>query len=486
MPRSCYKKLLRLSNGNGVIIADYLIKYKLEATEGVEDSTRITVCNNLGLFARKVNKPFKKVTREDVLLFLNGLKKAKAKDPRQKWRGTYKLYSFCIVQFFKWLYYPDDPPKRRKTPDVVVELPKPPKHKPTERTYETTDMWSQKEHEIFLKYCPDLRISCYHAIACFTGARPHEILGLRIGDLKWLPNGEGVVFKVTGKTGSRPLKIMLPYYMDFVKRWIERHPRGKVPSSYLIYSKKTDGMLSPRSLWTIYTRELKPYFTELVEKAIGQEDRIRLAQLLSKTWTPYVTECIKKKRLVGKLLNKWFGWTPNSKMASVYENLSEDDAAEALAEYYGLGPKVEQQETIPQLRQCPNVTCKHMNNPDAPFCANPKCRVPLTVAGYMENRYQEEEQKAELQILKDQMSALVKQVSMLSEINQSHMNDYKREMGWVKGEKAVPILLKDGSGRINRLGVEALLNLDKDVENDKKISEQDREEFEYLLTHSDQ
>jgi hypothetical protein len=40
MPKACYTKLLRLGNGNGVIIADYLIKYKLEATKGVKDSTR--------------------------------------------------------------------------------------------------------------------------------------------------------------------------------------------------------------------------------------------------------------------------------------------------------------------------------------------------------------------------------------------------------------------------------------------------------------
>jgi integrase/recombinase XerD len=410
MPRSCYKKLVRLGNGNGVIIANYLIKYKLEASKGVEDSTRVTVCNNLGVFARKVNKPFKKVTRQDVLLFLNGLKKSKAKDPRQKWRGTYKLYSFYIVQFFKWLYHPDDPPTRRKTPDVVLDLPK---HEPQEKTYKPTDMWIQKEQEIFLKYCPDLRISCYHAIASFTGARPHEILGLKIGDLRWSPNGEGLTFEVTGKTGSRTLKIMLPYYIDFIQRWIERHPKGKVRSSYLIYSKKTGGLLAPRSLWTIYTRELKPYFTKLLDEAIGQEDRIRIEQLLSKPWTPYVirhstvTECIKKKRLAGKLLNKWYGWTSNSKMPSVYENLGEDDAAEALAESYGL-VKVEQ-ETIPQLRQCPNVTCKEMNNPDAPFCA--KCRVPLTVAGFMERENQmSQSNNVEVDRMKERMEAMEYQV----------------------------------------------------------------------------
>ncbi len=74
MPKACYSKLLRLGP-NGLLIADYLIKYKLEATKGVKDSTRATVCNNLELFARRVNKPFIDITRDDVLGYLDGLKK---------------------------------------------------------------------------------------------------------------------------------------------------------------------------------------------------------------------------------------------------------------------------------------------------------------------------------------------------------------------------------------------------------------------------
>jgi hypothetical protein len=118
MPKACYTKLLRLGNGNGVIIADYLIKYKLEATKGVKDSTRATVCNNLELFARRVNKPFIDLTRDDVLGYLDGLKKPEDKDPRQKWKSVATLYSTHITQFFKWLYYPDIGPERRQPTPV--------------------------------------------------------------------------------------------------------------------------------------------------------------------------------------------------------------------------------------------------------------------------------------------------------------------------------------------------------------------------------
>ena len=245
MPKACFDKLLRLGNGNGVIIADYLLAYKIESA--VQDSTRDTVCDNLELFIRKVDKPFSSVTRQDILLFLSNLKKPEDKNKRRKWIGTYNLFSTHIRQFFKWFYYPDVGPKRRQTPAIVDDLPKPGK---PGRTYRPIDMWMPNQQLVFLKYCPNPKIKCYHAIATFTGARPHEILGLKIGDLKWLPNGEGVIFEVTGKTGSRTLKIMVPFFMDFVKRWIDQHPRNKVPSSYLIYSKKTDGKLAPSSLWS--------------------------------------------------------------------------------------------------------------------------------------------------------------------------------------------------------------------------------------------
>lgn len=94
MPKACYSKLLRLGNGNGVLIADYLIKYNLEATKGVKDSTRATVCNNLELFARRVNKPSIDITRDDVLGYLDGLKKPES----QKWKSAATLYSIHITQ----------------------------------------------------------------------------------------------------------------------------------------------------------------------------------------------------------------------------------------------------------------------------------------------------------------------------------------------------------------------------------------------------
>ena len=57
------------------------------------------------------------------------------------------------------------------------------------------------------------------------------------------------------------------------------------------------------------------------------------------------------------------------------------------------------------------------------------------------------------------METLVKHVSHLSDTIQNYKDDYNWEKGWVRGGKAEPILINQES-RINRLGIDALLEQD--------------------------
>lgn len=52
------------------------------------------------------------------------------------------------------------------------------------KAYKPTDMWTLEDNLVFLKYCPDPKMVCYHALA-IAGARPHEILALKIEDIIW-------------------------------------------------------------------------------------------------------------------------------------------------------------------------------------------------------------------------------------------------------------------------------------------------------------
>ncbi|MGA8083560.1 MAG: tyrosine-type recombinase/integrase [Candidatus Nitrosopolaris sp.] len=400
MPRECYKRLLQFEIGN-VIIADYLIAYKRESD--VKDVTRATACRNLLRFAEKVNKPFVEMTREDVFSYLDGFKKPDSVDPLHKWKGMYTLFSTIITRFFKWFYHPDINPSQRPEPTVVANIPK---MKRKEKNYRPSDMWTLEESEIFFKYCPtDLhKIRCYHAIAVSTGARPHEILKLKIEDIIWPPNGEFPSFVVNGKTGTRSLTVY--FFHKYVQEWIEQHPFRAVRSSILVYSEKTRGILHERSLAKTY-RELKSYFTKLLEKPIGQDDRNQIQQLLSKPWNPYVLRHTTATKFLGEgllnrtLANQWFGWSQKGNTASVYENFYGNEAGKRLVEAFGLAEK--QQPKLPKLVQCPNVGCRELNNPDAPFCT--KCRVPLTPAGFMEK-------ESKIELLERQMEEMLGQAQL--------------------------------------------------------------------------
>ena len=85
-----------------------------------------------------------------------------------------------------------------------------------------------------MNYCEDPRIACYHSIAIETGARPGELLELRLGDVKVqkAPSTGKVYasFEVgrygkTRKARTVSISDAIPYY----KVWRTLHPMKDTP-----------------------------------------------------------------------------------------------------------------------------------------------------------------------------------------------------------------------------------------------------------------
>ena len=111
---------------------------------------------------RNKDKPFEKIIRQDVVAFLDSLRKPETVDPLHKWIGTYNLYGIYLLRFFKWLYYPNVEPNKRVKPPVVENIPQLKRRE--QSIYKPSDLWSQADDLLFLKYCPSKRIemlSCY-------------------------------------------------------------------------------------------------------------------------------------------------------------------------------------------------------------------------------------------------------------------------------------------------------------------------------------
>jgi integrase len=100
--------------------------------------------------------------------------------------------------------------------------------------YKPSDLWTQRDNDIFLKYCPSKRDKAFHSMAIETSCRPHELLGLKIKDIQFKVSTNGMQYAevlVSGKTKTRtvPLLLSLPY----VKEWIQDHPLGQNSDSWL-------------------------------------------------------------------------------------------------------------------------------------------------------------------------------------------------------------------------------------------------------------
>jgi integrase len=165
---------------NALTLASYVTSLKSEINPS--NNYRREIIDKLSRFSVYCDKTLlKDITREQLLKFLDSLRKPETSDPLHKWIGTYNTYRLHIFRFFKWLYNPDIEPQKRPKPSVVENIPE--LRRKEISTYKPSDLWTNEDDVIFLRYCPSKRMKCYHAVSQDTSCRPHEILKLRIKDI---------------------------------------------------------------------------------------------------------------------------------------------------------------------------------------------------------------------------------------------------------------------------------------------------------------
>jgi integrase len=337
-------------------------------------------------------------TQEDVAIFLDAVRKPESDDPLHKWIGTYNFYVIILKRFFKWF-----------THDIhSLEGIKKIRRKETS-IYKPTDLWTQEDDLLFLKYCPSKRDKCYHVISRDTSCRPSEILRLKVKDIVFKmvgdekgSNKQYAECLVNGKTGSRqiPLINSLPYLKDYMDDHIAD------PNSYLIRSVKFS-RLDSRSLGAIYRRYKKEYFPNLLKDPnISKEDKDAIAKLLTKPWNPYLrrhsalTE--KSKILKEHILRAHAGWSKRSDMPEKYLHYFGNESSESLLEAYGLKPSAEEFNKLAPV-VCPN--CSEGNQQQSRFCA--KCRMILSYDLYLDTVQQKEEKTDRLTRIEENMNKLL-------------------------------------------------------------------------------
>ncbi len=173
----------KITKSNHQITNEYLDAMKVEINLSL--NYKSIILNTLTKLSQFHNdKTFVKITNNDIITYLNSLRKPENADPLHRWIGTYNLHLTTLTRFFKWLYSPELEAKKRPKPVVVQNIPL--LRRKEVSSYKPTDLWTVADDQTFLKWYPNVRDRCYHVIARDLSARPHEILGLKIKDSRRL------------------------------------------------------------------------------------------------------------------------------------------------------------------------------------------------------------------------------------------------------------------------------------------------------------
>lgn len=429
---------------NARVICDYIISEQNEIN--IKESTIETKIKKIAQLSKYFDhqKTYYDMTKDDLLNYLNSLRKSSIEDPTHRSIGTWNARQMLFLKFFRWLYNPHEPDaRRRNTPDCMKGIKQLPRREKS--PYKPEDMWSAEEHAVFLKYCPFPRDRCYHSMANDTSARPHEILNIKIKDVKFKISSEGIQYAeitVNGKTGSRTLPLIdcIPH----LKEWLSNHPYGNIQDSWLFVSlsdknRLTDNknnsvrntklntipQLSVNGLLKRYKIQYRNLFLKLVEdKEVPEPDKALIRNILTKPLNLYIlrhSALTEKSKIVKEhILRSHAGWSITSKMPQRYIHYFGNESSRSILKAKGIIKEDEGfGQDILRSRQCPN--CNEPNKRDSKFCV--KCRMVLTYDSYSEVRNEDKQKidklENDMESLKEGMNkifGLIQQNNILSKV----------------------------------------------------------------------
>jgi integrase len=434
--------LTKISRVNCNVIIAYILAFMTEVNPK-PGYRRETILKLKRLSEFHKNKPFKEMTRDDIIAFLERKKpKVEGLDPTGKWKGTHELERQCLLRFFRWLYAPNIENKKRPTPDVMYNIPK--IRRPEEKPRKGTDIWTEEDELLFCKYCPSKREKALLRVARDTGFRASDLVKIKIKDLVMQQMADGshtITITISNtKTGREATGRIYQSY-PYLKDWLANgHPFPTVDDAPIFCGtgKKNMGRkIQAHTIWKIFRHHQLVTFPELLRtRLIEPEDVPKVKALLKKPWNPHwkrhiaVTEISKKVKdpvLVSRLL----GWNPKGNTIQRYLHYDDNDAINALNAADGLVPAATAaaKKDLLKPKLCPN--CEESNVPGSRFCT--KCKFVLSFDAFNETIQESENTKKQLEEWKKEWKKEWEQQQ--EEIRR--ISDYISKIPFKKGEEPV-------------------------------------------------
>ena len=180
-----------------------------------------------------------------------------------------------------------------------------------------------------------------------TGCRIGEILFIRIKHIQF--DNYGAVVMVSGKTGSRRLRIITS--VPYLTEWLNHHKSKENPDAYLWISKENK-VISYQGIQKMMTN-------------IGRRADIK------KRLNPHNFRHSRATYLANHLteaqMKEYFGWVRTSDMAAVYVHLSGRDVDHAILKIHGITNNNDKEESKLKPKIC--LRCDTNNQATNKFCS---------------------------------------------------------------------------------------------------------------------
>jgi len=277
----------------------------------VKASTLATYLETLEHLDRFLGKAFTDASREDLIGFFSALQ------DRVK-PGTVHLWKSRVKFFYRWLHgldpgeYPacvkwmrtNNPGRGSKTKGYRMPV-------------NPEDILTQEDVLVLVQACDHPRDQALVIVMYETACEPSEALNMKVKSVVF--DQEGAVVTLEGESGVRRIRVVdsVPY----LQTWLNVHSlRGNPEAPLWLIKRGWPEALTYDGVWKLL-RALK---TRAGLKKPLRPNLLRHARL---------TELAKV--LPEQKLKKFAGWTPDSRMASVYVHLAGKDLDEDILRLHG-------------------------------------------------------------------------------------------------------------------------------------------------------
>jgi len=340
------KDMDRLRNAKGILDVNKELVLKFLEFAKANGSMPATIRNliwSCTTAASIISKPFPEATYDDIIQVVAEI------ENRYKNEKTKIGLKSNLKVFFRWL---------RKTKDYPPEVDWIKINHKQVNNRLPEEILTEEEIVKMADAALNLRDKALVVILYESGCRIGEMLSLRIKDIQFDDYG-CVLIVPKGKTGARRVRIIK--YAKELLRWLDVHPLKSNPDSFVWISLGTN---TKNQLISYIGVE---YLLKRLAEKVGVTKRVNPHSFRHARAT-YLAQ-----HLPNSIMNEHFGWTRDSRMASVYYHLSGKNVDDALLRVNGIKPQEGREAKPVTMKAC--AKCGEVNSILAHFCK--KCNSPL-------------------------------------------------------------------------------------------------------------